>query len=118
MYQVRLGRLVAERTQPLQQFRRICMIAKLFQSCDLGSNRYKVAEDFDFRNLVFDQEAARSRRLESDEQDQVPRVRQALSEMMQDAATRRHAARRDDDGWHKRRVDLLRFLCRRCEGES
>src|SRR4051812_1929053 len=67
-------RTTLERLQPFKQFGRISVIAELLESRDLCSDRNELAVDLYFFRAILDGSATRSRRLEPDEQNQVPRV--------------------------------------------
>src|SRR5437879_1397545 len=118
MHQIGGCWLIAERSQPLQQLRGIRVVAELFESGDLRSDRNVFAEDLHFVGFALDGETAGARSLESDEQDEVSRVWEALRQMMKDATSGDHATGRNDDRRHSGVVDLLGFFGGRGEGES
>src|SRR5882724_7854476 len=94
------------------------MIAELLKRCDLSANWDEVPEDLHLGRAALDDCPPRARRLEPDEEYEVLRVRQALGEVMQNASTRRHTARRDNDRRILTCIDFLRLFGRLCEGES
>src|SRR5208337_646170 len=103
-----LGRFV-ERLQPLQQFRRIRMIAELLQRGYLRAHRNDLSENLDLVRSVLDLTSASAFRLESDKQHQVLVVWQPLQEMVLYAASHGHAVRGDDDARIARIIDLFRL---------
>ena len=94
------------------------MVAELLERGDLGSDRNVVSENLDFVGLALDGETAGAGSLESDEEDEVSRVGKALRQVMKDAASSDHAARRNNDRRHSGLVDLLGFFGRRSECEA
>src|SRR5208337_4505783 len=104
------GRLVLKCVQPLQHFRRIGMIAELFEGRDLSADGHELAEDLYLRRSVLDGGAARAGRLEADKNHQVLWIGQPLRQVMQNAAASNHPARRNDDRRIVALVNLLRLL--------
>src|SRR6266581_3476086 len=94
------------------------MIAELLKRCDLSSNWDEVAEDLHLGRTALDDCAPCARRLETDEEYEILRIRQSLREMMQNASARHHTARRDNDRRILTCIDFLRLFGRLREGES
>ena len=100
-------------SEPLQQFVHVGVVAELFEGGDLRAHGNDLAEDLHLARAVLDLAAARAHRLEADEQDEVARVRQALDQVVLDAAALAHSVGGDDDRREVALVDLLGLL-RRC----
>ena len=83
------------------------MVTELFEGRDLGADGNVISENLHFIGFVLDRESAGAGRLESDEEHEIARIGKALGEVVQDAATRDHAAGRNDDCRHPRFVDLF-----------
>src|SRR5579871_1244504 len=94
------------------------MVAELLERRDLRANGHKVSVNLYLVRPGLDREAASSGRLEANEQNEIPGIRQSLREMMQDASAGDHAARRDDHRGHHGVIDFLRLLRSRCECEA
>ena len=79
VHQISRRRPVAKGAQPLQQLRRVRMIAELLQRSDLSANGNGIPENLHFVALVLDGEPARPRRLKADKQHQISWIRQAAA---------------------------------------
>src|SRR4051812_37007950 len=90
--QICRGRMIAECAQPLQQFRRVGVIAELLERCDLGSNGNVVTKNLDLLSSALDCKSARAGGLKSNKQDEISGIGQALGEVMQNASAGSHAA--------------------------
>src|SRR6185369_14783572 len=86
------------------------MIAELLEGKNLRPDRNHLAEDLHFLGSALNGESARARRLKSDKEHQVSWVRQTQKQVVEDAATGDHSARRDDDAGILDLVDLLGIL--------
>src|SRR5581483_9150457 len=76
------------------------------------------AKDFHGGRPALDRRAPGARGLEADEQHYIPGIGETLSQMMQDAASSGHSARRDDNARKMRRIDLFRLFGRGGKRES
>src|SRR5580698_11500580 len=94
------------------------MIAELLERFDLRADGNHIAEDFHFRRAALNDEAARSRRLKTDKNHRIFRVRQPLRQMVQNTPTGHHATRRNNDASIFRIIDLLRLLRSRGKTET
>ena len=83
------------------------MVAELLKNRDLSANRDHLTEDFHLRCAALDDKAARAGCLESNEQNQISGIGQALRQVVKNAASGRHAAGGNDDTRKTRVVDLL-----------
>src|SRR5262249_42011983 len=88
-----IARRFFESAQPGQQFGSISVIAELLQGGHLRANGHFVAENLDRWGAALDDETTRARRLKTDKQHKVLRIRQALRQVMQHASAGGHAAR-------------------------
>src|SRR5437867_7063686 len=86
----------AERAQPAKNFARIRMRRKGFHTLDLRPNLHRFSVNLYLPRAVLQELPARSVGLEPHEQDRVSWVRQPVDQMVQDPASGRHAACRDD----------------------
>src|SRR5882762_5021422 len=98
MHEVGGRGLLRKRTQPFQQFRRVGMIAELFERGDFGPNGDRLAENAHFGSAVLDRSSPRPRRLESNKDHGISRIGETLHEVMQNASAGHHAAGGYDDG--------------------
>src|SRR5690348_732431 len=94
------------------------MIAELLEGGNLSTNRDRLSKYFDFRSPALDGVPACARRLKPDKDYRVFRIGKPLRQVMQDAPASHHPARRDDDRWKTRVINLLRFFRGRGEGET
>src|SRR5439155_1594261 len=72
-------------------------VAELFECCHLCANWNHLSEYLHFGRPTFDGGAARSRRLEADEDHRILRIRKSLREVMLDASAGHHAAGRNNN---------------------
>src|SRR4051812_44330659 len=96
----------------MQEFRSIGVIAELFECCRASADRDETAKNLYFSSATLYECPSRSRSLKSDKQYEVFWIGQPLRQVMQNAPSRRHAARRNDDAGILTRVDFLRLLGR------
>src|SRR6266699_1327659 len=107
MHEIRDRGLARKSAQPLQQFRRIGVVAELFERGHLRPDGDYLAEYLHFRRAAFYRGAARSRRLESDEDDRILWIRKSLREVMLEASARHHAAGGNNNQREPILIDLL-----------
>src|SRR5437773_3957555 len=100
----------AERAQPAKNFARIRMRRKGFHTLDLRPNLHRFSVNLYLPRAVLQELPARSVGLEPYEQDRVSRVRQPVDQMVQDPASGRHAACRDDHAGEAHAVQVLGFF--------
>src|SRR5437762_10542719 len=110
MHGIRDRGLARKSAQPLQQFRRIGVVAELFERGHLRPDGDYLSEYLHFRRAAFYRGAASSRRLETDEDDRILWIRKSLREVMLNASAGHHAAGGDNDQGKLILVDLLRLL--------
>src|SRR5437867_1646501 len=87
-----LLRGLCELAEPAQNFSVVGVRAQVFHRLNSRADRHVLAVDFYRLRARLDGLSSRTRRLETDEEDRVPVVRQAAREVVEHAAARRHAA--------------------------
>src|SRR5262249_50126689 len=107
-------RCARESPKPGEKLVRISVVAELFQGSNVGADGNFLGIDPHGFGAALDDGPARARRLKTDENHLMARIGQAVKQMVQDASTSDHAARRDNDAGTSYVVDLARlFLLRR-----
>src|SRR2546426_11510084 len=83
---------LCELAEPAQNFSVVGVGAQVFHRLNSRADRHVLAVNFHRLRARLDGLSSRTHRLESDEEDRVPVVRQAAREAVEHAAARRHAA--------------------------
>src|SRR5207247_9202451 len=96
-----------ETAQPPNNVPVISMGRETVDHMNRCANRIVHAEDPNLPCAFGNQPAPRAKRLESDEHDRIPLVRQALHQVMKNAPARCHSISRDNNGGKTMLIDRL-----------